>query len=307
MRLLTNGRSDESVTGVWLLGSALGSWTMVGFLKWRTLALLLAGLFLTTLVIGLAWQLPQRQGQLRDAGAPVPPASLVTVAPAPTHSRTVVAWPPVAVAGRPSVFPDRDTPGSMPAAPTPPATVALLELSTPVPTTAASPVTPALTPLPTIGAGDPRLPGAATQLVATPTPEPFQIRIPGTEVKLARQTLFMSQVSRPPDFWPYPQTVFYQRTARHICWLIELDYTAVAEDFSMAGVMRWLNVTGGKEHLILEQQYDLDAAALGNTLFFIIGNDAPGFWHPGEYRVELLDNRGRLAAFYEFRVKSGVL
>ena len=175
-----------------------------------------------------------------------------------------------------------------------------------LPTAAPSP-TPPPSPLATVGPTDERLIGLSSAVLATPTPLPFQVRVPGTDVRLRRQAVFMSQVTQVPGFWPVSENVFYERTARHIGWMVDLDYTHEDSDFEMTGLMRWLNVTGGAEHVIFQQEYTLDADAAGNALFFMMGNDAPGFWNAGDYRLELWDNRDRLAVFYEFTVKSGVV
>ena len=157
--------------------------------------------------------------------------------------------------------------------------------------------------LPTIGPGDVRLLGLPSAAQATPTPVFHQVRIPGTDVNLRRQTLFMSQVSRVPAGWPSTENVFYERTARHIGWMVDLDYASEEPEFEMRGLMRWLNVTGGSEHVIYQEEYVMDADSAGNALFFMLGKDLPGFWYAGDYRLELWDNRDRLAVYQEFKVK----
>ena len=206
-----------------------------------------------------------------------------------------------------AVFEAAPTPvwlGQMPATQPPPPTVAFL--ATPTPT----PVPPTPTPelpvaLPTVSAVDARLLGMADDALATPTPAPYLGKVAGTDIVVRRQTVFLSQVSRPPDFWPNSENVFYQRTARHIGWMIDLDYSAEDPDFEMTGLVRWLNVTSG-EHVIYQQPYVMDADHEGNALLFMLGKDAPGFWHAGRYRLELWDNRDRVVAHYDFTVKLGV-
>lgn len=187
-------------------------------------------------------------------------------------------------------------------------TVALLPGNGPAATHTAKPTRPFDNKLlPTVSPGDVRLLGIASAVQATPTPVYHQVSIPGTDVKLRRQTVFMSQVGTVPPGWPVTENVFYERTARHIGWLVDLDYTAENAEFEMRGLMRWLNVTGGTEHVIYQQEYVMDADSAGSTLFFMLGKDVPGFWYAGDYRLELWDNRDRLAVYYEFKVKSGVL
>ena len=187
-------------------------------------------------------------------------------------------------------------------------TVALMSGRGPAPTPTAKPTRAFGNELlPTVSPGDVRLLGIASAVQATPTPVYHQVSIPGTDVKLRRQTVFMSQVGTVPPGWPVTENVFYERTARHIGWLVDLDYTAEDPEFEMRGLMRWLNVTGGTEHVIYQQEYVMDADSAGNALFFMLGKDVPGFWYAGDYRLELWDNRDRLAVYYEFKVKSGVL
>ena len=144
------------------------------------------------------------------------------------------------------------------------------------------------------------------EFIATPTPAPLQLVVPDTDVQIQRQSVFMSQFAGPPGFWPRSDNVFYTRTARYIGWYIKLDYSDVGDDFSMDGLVRWLNMSSGDEHVILQEHYSMDAS-LGDTLFFMIGNDEPGFWFPGKYRVELWDNRDRVVVYFEFIVKSGTV
>ena len=141
-------------------------------------------------------------------------------------------------------------------------------------------------------------------LLATPTRPPLQLMVPGTDVRIVRQTMFMSVVARLPEFLPKSQTEFYTRTARFIGWFVVLDYSVVGESFEMEGMLRWLNMSTGKEHVIFQRPFVMRAAD-GNTLFFMTGRGEPGFWTPGKYRAELWDNRDRVIVRYDFEVRSG--
>ena len=235
-----------------------------------------------------------------DAGSDAPAAgaalaAVATVATAEPYA-TLTPWP---------TFTPLPTPSSVLPTPTLPqasARAAATEAATPAPI-------PTPTPLPTVALAEVNV--VAPDLLATPTPTPLQLVIPDTDVVISRQTLFMSQVGQPPDFWPRSQTEFYTRTARYIGWFIELDYSNADPGFRMAGLLRWLNVTTGREHVIFQRPYVMDAAQVlegnqGETLFFMMGKDVPGFWTPGIYRVELWDNRDRVVARYRFSVLSGV-
>ena len=223
---------------------------------------------------------------LATASALVSVAEIGTVVP----YVTLTPWPtftPIPTATRPYVRPTLPQAQSRD----------LLEL-TPEPTLTPSPTVP----LPTVVPVDVR--AIAPDILATPTRAPFQLLVPDTDIAINRQTLFVSQVSRPPEFWPKSQTEFYTRTARYIGWFVNLDYSWVDPDFKMDGTLRWLNVTTGGEHVIFQRPFVIDAS-LGDTLFFMTGKSEPGFWSPGRYRVELWDNRDRVIVRYDFSVLSG--
>lgn len=210
-----------------------------------------------------------------------PPSSFATATPWPTFT-PMPTWEPVVLpTGVAVVFPPEE----------PAMTPSPAEFPTLAPT-------PTVAVLPTVDAT-----GLDTEeFVATPTPEPFQLRIPDTDVKVVRQTVFMSHYPEGPDFWPPPSSVFYARTARFIGWRVMLDYADAPDGFEMQGLMRWLNVSTG-EHVIYQEPYQM---VKGQDLIFMMGKPVPGFWTPGRYRLELWDNRDRVAVYYDFQVRSGV-
>ena len=231
----------------------------------------------------------QRPAALATAVVVVPVAPVGTVAPysSPTPWPTFTPLPTATVA--------KPTPTL------PPASVSSTPTAEPAGTTTPSPTA---TPLPTVAAVD--VNAVVPDLLATPTPQPLQLAVPDTDVKINRQTLFMSQAAEAPKFWPRSQTVLYTRTARFVGWMIDLDYSAVEPDFKMEGMLRWLNLSSGSEHVIFQRPYVMDPST-GSVLFFMTGREEPGFWHPGSYRVELWDNRDRVVVRYDFNVLSGVL
>lgn len=232
-----------------------------------------------------AQQLAQAPPPLADSGVAdgvmfgfvtATPWPTFTPAPAPRADLLPVVAPVAATTRQPAVS-------------APPTATAL---PTPVATT-----TPAVLPTVDVSSLDP------AGFLATPTPLPFQIEIPGTDVRVGRQTVFMSQYLEGPDFWPTPAAVFYARTARFIGWRVLLDFSDAPDDFTMTGLMRWLNVSSG-EHVIHQEPYTIER---GGDLIFMMGQPVPGFWAPGRYRVELWDNRDRVAVYYDFEVRSGVM
>ena len=245
---------------------------------------------------------------MADAGPAATPAwsPPVTVAPVTVP---VVTRPAVVTFATATPFPTFTPEPTRQPAPLPSGVVVALPTAAPMPTpvpTAALPAGGTPAPMPT---ATPRiLPTVDVQALdvgsftATPTPAAYQLVIPDTDVKVARQTVFMSHYAEMPDFWPTPGNVFYTRTARFIGWRVELDYTDVGDDFEMTGLMRWLNVSTG-EHVIYQEPYTVSK---GVNPVFLMGQAVPGFWSPGRYRLELWDNRDRVAVYYDFEVRSGV-
>lgn len=235
-----------------------------------------------------AWSPPVTAAPVTVPVATRPAAvAFATATPFPTFTpeptRRPAPLPSGVVVGLPTAVPT----------PTPVPTSMLPEESTP---TLMPTATPRILPTVDIRALD------VGSFTATPTPAAYQLVIPDTDVKVARQTVFMSHYPEMPDFWPTPSNVFYTRTARFIGWRVELDYTDVGEDFEMTGLMRWLNVSTG-EHVIYQEPYTISKDV---NPVFLMGQAVPGFWSPGRYRLELWDNRDRVAVYYDFEVRSGV-
>lgn len=207
---------------------------------------------------------------------------------------TATPWPtftplPTATPSYTSILPMLEFPPRMSAQPTP---VARPPTPTPAPTLSG--------PLPTPVIESFNLASA----LATPTPALVQRNVHGLDLTLARQSVFMSHVERPPDLFPSPRTVFYTRTARYIGWWVDFDYTASSDDFEMAGLLRLLNVTTG-ELVMYQEPFVLQH---GHGLFIMLGDSVPGrLWFPGRYRFEAWDNRDRVMVHYDFEVRSGLL
>ena len=139
-------------------------------------------------------------------------------------------------------------------------------------------------------------------LVATPVRPAIQRDVPGLDLVVSRQTVFMSHYAEPPSFFPRPSTVFYTRTARYIGWWVEFDYSDVDPDFELHGTMRILNLNNGE----LVMHHEPVVLRHGHGLFLMLGDSVPGrLWFPGKYRFEAWDNRDRVMVHYDFEVRSG--
>ena len=140
--------------------------------------------------------------------------------------------------------------------------------------------------------------------LATPTRPFVQYEVPGLDMTVRRQTVFMTHYPEPPSFFPTPASIFYTRTARFIGWWVDFDYDDVDPDFEMEGVMRLVKLTNGE--LVMHQEpYRLTH---GRGLFLMLGDEVPGtLWFPGFYRFEAWDNRDRVMVHYDFEVRSGVV
>ena len=185
---------------------------------------------------------------------------------------------------------------------------------TPVPTATMVPtpaqalprvVLPTVTPLPTL---------TVVAAMAQPTvtmrvlPTPYG-RVWGTDAYLERQTLYASQVGGVPeyivagDFKNLPESMSrIARTTRYVTWIVVFNVDAASDDFKMRGVERWLDVTHSyQEPLVMFQR----EYVVGKNQWVVssgLGDNLPGFWQPGEYRVELWDDRDEVLVSWQFKV-----
>ena len=246
--------------------------------------------FLFALSCGAAGSVAPVPLSTRETLAPVVP-----IAPAVTPPfATATPWPTFTPHPTPTwsydfSVPTLAPPGFIGPRPTP---VQVAPTPTPAPTPSG--------PLPTVSLDGFDVSG----VLATPTPAYVQRRLPGLDVTLRRQTVFMSHLAQEPALFPAPRTVFYTRTARYIGWWVDFEYSNVDPAFEMTGLMRLLNVTSG-ELVMYQESFVLTH---GRGLFLMLGDSVPGrLWFPGHYRFEAWDNRDRVMVHYDFEVRSGLL
>ena len=231
-------------------------------------------------------------------GVSEPPATLTpieamvpVVLPDPTPYRTATPWPTFTPEPTPFRYFEISVPTAVPLSTPIPLPTAVIEVR-PTPTRVAT------LPQPEYDRVD------VTSILATPTLPIIQYQVPDLDLKLERQTVFMSHYAEPPDFFPPPARIFYTRTARYIGWWVDFDYAEVPADFEMSGLLRVLNVTNGE--LVMHQEpYQIGH---GDGLFLMLGDAVPGkVWFPGLYRFEAWDNRDRVMVYYDFELRSGQL
>ena len=191
-------------------------------------------------------------------------------------------------------------------APTQTPTPTLMPTATPRPTNTSAPTAP---PTPT-------LESVAFTLSPTGQPALVQELLPTPYGKLwngpayfDRQSVFPLQVSEPPGFLmegdlerlPEPSKVI-SRTTRYILWVVAYDMSDAPEDYTLDGRVRWLDVTPGLDPLLMMEN-EVRLSKTESFFFSGMGRDTPGFWTPGVYRTELLDDRLETVLGWTFEVK----
>lgn len=189
-----------------------------------------------------------------------------------------------------------------------------LPTATPSPTATPRPtqplprvVRPTATPLPTLVIELGGTPEPTEAPIVLPTP---YARVWGTDVHLKRRSVYASQVGRIADYivdgnfekLPENQTEM-SKTTRYVMWIAVFDVDSAPESFEMTGVERWLDITrGDADPLVMYQRHytiSKDSWVVNSGL----GDDLPGAWKSGSYRVELWDDRDEVLAQWNFRIK----
>ena len=156
----------------------------------------------------------------------------------------------------------------------------------------------------------PTLPPTATAL---PTPTPYG-KIWSSEVFFHDQALFpLQQGALPPtlldvdllresDLIPEGRSRFPLFTP-YIVWLVVMDARGAGEDFVMRGTVRWLDLTFLAQPLLMHTT-EVELTPESYIFFKGLGDEEGSFWDRiGDYRVELLDDRGELLLYWNFEVR----
>ena len=134
---------------------------------------------------------------------------------------------------------------------------------------------------------------------------------PDDDLLLVQQSLFPYQYPDPPEFLlrgvtdDLPQAAdFISRETRYIYWVLYYDEAGgVPDDWFMRGFWRLTDLgTDDFPPLIMKEQ-PVTITKEGPSFMVGIGRQTPGFWRPGRYRFDFLDNEFGEVAFWEFEVR----
>ena len=192
--------------------------------------------------------------------------------------------------------------------------------ATPWPTFTPAP-TPTLTPVPTPTQHPaptptpwPRRPALGSIVPgATPTPGLERSTSGGPEdfgVYLGKQSLAPFRGEQLPDYlvamdWDQmpdsPGVV--APDIPYMLWVVVFDFAEADPGYEIDGLIRWWSTPGGRPPVIM---FETPVTLSENLPFFYhgLGDDAPGIWIPGFYRVEFLDGRHSVIARASFEVRS---
>ena len=214
-------------------------------------------------------------------GSSTPPLSQVGVEPGPVHvfPPTATPWPTFTPVPTPTVVPTR-MPTRQPA--------------------------PTATPWPRYFPGRVDPPSSASG-GSTPT-APYG-KLHSGQVFLEKEALVVFWGGDLPDYledrdWDLmPESVKVVSSEIHyMLWVVAFDFTHAEPGYEMEGFIRWRSVPPGVQSIIMfEDQLTISAA----SPFFYrgLGDDAPGIWNPGFYRVEFLDDRYQVVVHADFEVR----
>lgn len=200
---------------------------------------------------------------------------------------------------------------------------------TPVPTATPTPAptdTPrpprVLTPTPTVVVvveptptpsfeTDPRFVQAAETPSVTPTPAPTPYgRLWSAPAHLEMQTLLpvrsveaLLELSAKPYGELASGGRRFGSNTRHLLWVVKFDVADAPAAFRMTGLVRWLNVTGrlAEQPLVMFQE-EQTVSKTEPGWWRALGEDLPGLWQPGSYRVEFWDDRDQPVVGWDFEI-----
>ena len=188
-------------------------------------------------------------------------------------------------------------------------------LVSPLPTGAAEAAVPAPASTAVVAGDGPSSAGPGggfSSLTPVPSPPPTPVpygKVPGEEVYFHQQSLFPLQISRfpehlragNPDVWPRTVKVVSRET-RYVVWAVAFDMSSAPDDFLLEGFVRWTDVTPGFDPLIMLESPKRISKV--ERLFYTgLGRGTPGFWKPGSYRVEFMDDEFESFVSSEFEVR----
>lgn len=150
--------------------------------------------------------------------------------------------------------------------------------------------------------------GVVATAAPTPGPTPYGQLYRGG-VRLVTQSFFPLQSTELPDYLKEkrfellpPPAEFVLSSVPFLMWGVSFDVSAAEEDFSMDGLIRWVQRSGPLGDAVM---YENSVSISKEEPFFYtgLGDESGQLWKTGFYRVEFLDDRGRRAVSWEFEVR----
>ena len=175
------------------------------------------------------------------------------------------------------------------------------------------PAAPGVTVYPTV------VTAGATQVIVPgttpgPGPTPYGRLVPPGddgvgEVRFAHQTLFALQRPEIPLAFrtgiieDLPGSAsFVSQTSRFVIWVVVFDVSDAVPGWSMDGYVRWYNVNRGFDPLLMMER-DVSVTHEAFMFFEGLGTELPGFWRPGQYKVQYLNEDYEEVVSWEFDVR----
>ena len=140
-----------------------------------------------------------------------------------------------------------------------------------------------------------------------PGPAPYG-KLPGAEVYFDRQSFFVLQLAEVPgqilenNFAMLPDAMdVVPSNAPFLVWLVVYDLSRVDGQFEADLTVRWIDLKFPDRPLVMFRSPV--RLAWNEPLFWNgLGEFGGGFWQPGHYKVELIDQIGNILIDWEFRV-----
>ena len=164
---------------------------------------------------------------------------------------------------------------------------------------------PTLTPVLSVTLADG--PGDVVTPVPTVGPTPYGA-MSGDNVLFDRQVLFVSQTDALPDYLQRGEIGELGASAQQVpahapflIWLVAFDVSAAPADLSVPMSIRWLSLGAGSDPVIMHQ-VPVVLTKQQRLFYSGIGTPGGGFWYPGFFVVEILDDRGQPVVTHSFSV-----
>ena len=175
------------------------------------------------------------------------------------------------------------------------------------------PVVPGVTAYPTVVTTE-VTPVVVPATTPGPGPTPYGRLVPPGddglgEVRFAHQTLFALQRPEIPLAFrtgiieDLPATTsFVSQNSRFVIWVVAFDVSDALIGWSMEGYVRWYNVNRGFDPLLMMER-PVSVTDEAFMFFEGLGTELPGFWRPGQYKVQYVNEDYEEVVSWEFEVR----